>query len=66
MKRFKLNPLILAALIALLSVLPSQAKTTLKLATVTPDHHAYTKGAQEFARIVERHHVPHRCQELQR
>ena len=53
MKQTKLNPLIWAVLIALLSVLPAQAKTTLKLATVTPDHHAYTKGAQEFARLVE-------------
>jgi TRAP-type C4-dicarboxylate transport system substrate-binding protein len=53
MKRFNLNPLILSTLIALLTVLPAQAKTTLKLATVTPDHHAYTKGAQEFARLVE-------------
>ncbi|MGD9136143.1 MAG: DctP family TRAP transporter solute-binding subunit [Desulfobacterales bacterium] len=42
-----------AAMIALLIALPAQAKTTLKLATVTPDHHAYTKGAQEFARLVE-------------
>ena len=54
MERFKINPFILAALIALLTVLPGQAKKTLKLATVTPDHHAYTKGAQEFARLVEK------------
>ena len=53
MKHLKLNPFISAALIALLIALPAQAKTTLKLATVTPDHHAYTKGAQEFARLVE-------------
>jgi tripartite ATP-independent transporter DctP family solute receptor len=53
MERFKINPFILAALIALLTVLPAQAKKTLKLATVTPDHHAYTKGAQEFASLVE-------------
>jgi tripartite ATP-independent transporter DctP family solute receptor len=53
MKHFKYNPLILAALISVLTFLPAQAKTTLKLATVTPDHHAYTRGAQEFARLVE-------------
>jgi tripartite ATP-independent transporter DctP family solute receptor len=53
MERFKINPFILSALIALLTVLPAQAKKTLKLATVTPDHHAYTQGAQEFARLVE-------------
>jgi tripartite ATP-independent transporter DctP family solute receptor len=53
MKRFRFNPLILSALIALLTFLPAQAKTMLKLATVTPDHHAYTRGAQEFARLVE-------------
>lgn len=29
------------------------AKTTLKLATVTPDHHAYGQGAREFARLVK-------------
>lgn len=33
--------------------LPVQAKTTLKLATVTPAHHAYALGAQEFARLIE-------------
>jgi tripartite ATP-independent transporter DctP family solute receptor len=53
MTRYKFNPFILATLIALLTFLPAQAKTTLKLATVTPDHHAYTRGAQEFARLVE-------------
>ena len=31
---------------------PSDAKTTLKLAVVTPPHHAYALGAQEFARRV--------------
>jgi tripartite ATP-independent transporter DctP family solute receptor len=34
-------------------VLPVQAKTQLKLATVTPDHHAYTMGATEFANLVK-------------
>ncbi len=31
---------------------PASAKTTLKLATVTPAHHAYNDGAREFARLV--------------
>jgi len=53
MKHLRFSPFILAASIALLTILPAQAKTTLKLATVTPDHHAYTRGAQEFARLVE-------------
>ena len=30
----------------------ASAKTTLKLATVTPSHHAYNDGAREFARLV--------------
>jgi len=34
--------------------LPVQAKTTFKLATVTPAHHAYALGAQEFARLIEK------------
>ncbi len=53
MKRFKINSLIFSMLILSFTVIPVQAKTTLKMATVTPDHHAYTKGAQEFARLVE-------------
>lgn len=53
MKRIRLNPIILSVLILLLTMIPAQAKTTLKMATVTPDHHAYTQGAQEFARLVE-------------
>lgn len=53
MKCFKVNPLVWAVLIVLFAFLPAQAKTVLKMATVTPDHHAYTQGAQEFARIVE-------------
>jgi tripartite ATP-independent transporter DctP family solute receptor len=52
MKCFKLNLFVSAALIVLFIIFPAQAKTTLKMATVTPDHHAYTKGAQEFARLV--------------
>lgn len=53
MKHFKFKLLIPAGLIVLLTFLPAHAKTTLKMATVTPDHHAYTRGAQEFARLVE-------------
>ncbi|MBN2059941.1 MAG: TRAP transporter substrate-binding protein [Deltaproteobacteria bacterium] len=40
-------------LLICLSVLPVQAATTLKLATVTPAHHAYALGAQEFGRLIE-------------
>lgn len=32
---------------------PAMAKMTLKLATVTPPHHAYNDGAREFARLIE-------------
>ena len=53
MNCFKFKLFIPAVLIILLSFAPAHAKTTLKMATVTPDHHAYTKGAQEFARLVE-------------
>ena len=52
MKCLKIRLFILAVLITLLAVCTVQAKDTFKLATVTPDHHAYTKGAQEFARLV--------------
>jgi tripartite ATP-independent transporter DctP family solute receptor len=53
MQRLKLNPFMMAGLILLSFLFTAQAKTTLKLATVTPDHHAYTQGAQEFARLVK-------------
>ncbi len=53
MKRIKYRPVILAVLMLLLTMIPAQAKTTLRMATVTPDHHAYTQGAKEFARLVE-------------
>ena len=53
MKRFKINSLIFSVLILSFTMISAQAKTTFKMATVTPDHHAYTQGAQEFARIVE-------------
>ena len=53
MKQIKINPIILSALMLLLTMIPAQAKTTLRMATVTPDHHAYTQGAREFARLVE-------------
>jgi tripartite ATP-independent transporter DctP family solute receptor len=51
MKRFVLTSLLLSIL---LLVGPSRglAKTTLKLAVVTPPHHAYAIGAKEFARLV--------------
>jgi TRAP-type transport system periplasmic protein len=40
--------------LVVLSPLPAvAAKMTLKLATVTPPHHAYAVGANEFARFIE-------------
>ncbi len=53
MLRFKLKLYVLAVLSVLFIIVPASAKTTLKMATVTPDHHAYTQGAREFARLVE-------------
>lgn len=55
MKRFVLINLALVVFFAftLMTVLPIQAKTTLKLATVTPPHHAYSVGAKEFARLIK-------------
>ena len=53
MKRIKPIPIILSVLMLSLTMIPAQAKTTLRMATVTPDHHAYTQGAKEFARLVE-------------
>ena len=51
MKRFALTGL---CLFVALAVMPSPAlpKTTLKLAVVTPPHHAYAIGAKTFARLV--------------
>ena len=53
MKRFALITLVLFSTFSLVAVASAQAKDTFKLATVTPDHHAYTMGAKEFARLVE-------------
>jgi tripartite ATP-independent transporter DctP family solute receptor len=53
MKRFALVALVLFSTFSLVAVASVQATTTFKLATVTPDHHAYAMGAREFARLVE-------------
>jgi tripartite ATP-independent transporter DctP family solute receptor len=53
MKRCALSCLLLAFGILLSNTHQAQAKTTLKLATVTPSHHAYNVGAREFARLIE-------------
>lgn len=45
-----LTALILFLTLGLLG--PASAKKILKLATVTPSHHAYNDGAREFARLV--------------
>jgi len=53
MKRsFFSTRLLLLLGVILITAVPAQAKTKLKLATVTPPHHAYAKSAQEFARLV--------------
>lgn len=44
---------LLVLCLGLVFTAPLEAKTTLKLATVTPSHHAYNDGAREFARLVE-------------
>jgi TRAP-type transport system periplasmic protein len=49
MKRLAVATLILAVAAAG----TAQAKMELKLATVTPAHHAYNDGAREFARLIE-------------
>ncbi|MBN2126121.1 MAG: TRAP transporter substrate-binding protein [Deltaproteobacteria bacterium] len=53
MRLYTVPVLVLFILLSLIVPQPAMAKTTLKLATVTPDHHAYALGAKEFARLVE-------------
>jgi len=53
MKRCALSCLLLIFNIFLSNTHPVQAKTTLKLATVTPSHHGYNVGAREFARLIK-------------
>ena len=53
MKRFTLLTLVLVLGLAVFCAGPALAKTTLKLATVTPTKHAYNDGAREFARLVK-------------
>ncbi|MBN1847895.1 MAG: TRAP transporter substrate-binding protein [Deltaproteobacteria bacterium] len=54
MKRhIRVYSFILFSLICFITI-PVQAETKLKLATVTPAHHAYSLGAQEFARLIEK------------
>jgi tripartite ATP-independent transporter DctP family solute receptor len=45
--------IVLALSVVLCAAGPAMAKTKLKLATVTPPHHAYNEGAREFARLIE-------------
>lgn len=54
MKRFGILGLFIFLALALITSSPARAKTTLKLATVTPAHHAYAVGAHEFARLVRK------------
>lgn len=53
MKRFAATTLVLFSGLILWITSPGYAKTTLKLAVVTPSHHAYARGAKEFARLVK-------------
>ncbi len=53
MKRFVPITLFLLLSLTLIVTFPVYAKTTLKLAVVTPPHHAYALGAKEFARLVK-------------
>lgn len=53
MKRFEPIALLLFLTLTLIVTFPVYAKTTLKLAVVTPPHHAYALGAKEFARLVK-------------
>jgi len=53
MKRYILISLILIACLLLIAPVSIQAQTILKLATVTPAHHAYNAGAREFARLIQ-------------
>jgi tripartite ATP-independent transporter DctP family solute receptor len=52
MKRFACAVLGLVWAVTIAIALPVHAGSTFKLATVTPSHHAYTVGAEEFARLV--------------
>ena len=52
MKRFTLLTFVLVLGLAVFCAGPALAKTTFKLATVTPTKHAYNEGAREFARLV--------------
>jgi tripartite ATP-independent transporter DctP family solute receptor len=53
MKRFTFALLLSMMSVIALNTPQAEAKTILKLATVTPPHHAYALGAAEFARLVE-------------
>lgn len=52
MRRFALIVVFSFIGLIFINITPGQAKITLKLATVTPPHHAYNAGAREFARLV--------------
>jgi len=52
MKRFTFLTFVLVLGLAVFCAGPALAKTTFKLATVTPPKHAYNEGAREFARLI--------------
>ena len=53
MKRSVFVTLLLLLSLTLTVTFPAYANITLKLAVVTPPHHAYALGAKEFARLVK-------------
>jgi tripartite ATP-independent transporter DctP family solute receptor len=53
MKHWSKVTICVACFILFCGIFPVQAKIQLKLATVTPDHHAYTMGAKEFANLIK-------------
>lgn len=52
MKRMMVLAMVLMLGWAMMTPAPASAKMVLKLASVTPAHHAYNEGAREFARAV--------------
>jgi tripartite ATP-independent transporter DctP family solute receptor len=53
MKRLTVLTAVLALVVCLAAPQMALARKTLKLATVTPAHHAYNDGAREFARLIK-------------
>ncbi len=52
MKRSAFSVLLFVSCLIMIFPYAARAKTKLKLASVTPAHHAYSRGAMEFARLI--------------